>query len=216
MQADAETLWAVVIGALLATIGGFASSQLEAYLRRRERERSAALLFGELLTMMRIIMGLAKETRGRGDPYGPVTMRFLRAAKRETEIYDRNRETLFELRDASVRAQIHTLVARITFSLDGVADVTSEIASTQRAVAALSPDDTARVEAEARLQAMLQDRNAAFDFAVEATQDIESILAVLTPLARHAFDAHDAVVQNQQARQAQQVSAPTEASASET
>src|SRR5262249_52990888 len=43
VQADTETLWAVVIGAVLATAGGFAASQLEAYLRRRERERNAAL-----------------------------------------------------------------------------------------------------------------------------------------------------------------------------
>jgi hypothetical protein len=41
-----DTLLAVVIGAVLATVSGIAATQLEAYLKRRERERDAALLFG--------------------------------------------------------------------------------------------------------------------------------------------------------------------------
>ena len=200
VQADNETLMAVVIGAVLATAGGFAASQLEAVLRKRERERNAALLFGEILSMLRLIMRIADQSRQRGDPYGPVTLRFLRAARRETEIYDRNRETLFDLRDATLRARIHTLVARITFSLDGVADTSAEIAALQARDAL--PD------AESRLEALKADRHAAFDFVIETTEQIEPLLAMLAPLAKHAFDAHDTV-----ARQAQPAPDPQTTSA---
>ena len=198
-----------MIGALLATVGGFVASQVEWVIRRRERERSAALLFGELLTMIKLIMRLAEETRGRGDPYGPVTMRFLRAAQRETEIYDRNRETLFDLRDAAIRARIHTLVARITFSLEGVSDVSAEIA-TERIAGASEQDDPARSQAEHRLITLQQNRQAAFEFALEATQQIDSVLSVLAPLAKHAFDAHDTVLQSQQLTQIQTAPNPTD------
>src|SRR5215510_3127200 len=99
IQPDTETLLAVVLGAVLATAGGFSERQFERLVQRREKERSAALLFGELLNAMRIIMTLADEARGRGDPYGPITLRFIRGAQREVDIYDRNRETLLDLRD---------------------------------------------------------------------------------------------------------------------
>ena len=196
-QADQETLLAVVIGAVLATAGGFAASQLEALLRRRERERAAALLFGELLTTLRLIVNLADEARGRGDPYGPITMRFVRAAQRETEIYDRNRETLFDLRDPAIRARVRFLFAQATFTLDGVADANTEIAAVERSIRALEQDDPARAEIEARLQSLQQNRQTAFDFALETTQKIAPLLAVLTPLANHAFNAHDAVLRDQ-------------------
>ncbi|HZZ36621.1 MAG TPA: hypothetical protein VFE03_12930, partial [Caulobacteraceae bacterium] len=121
------TFSAVFLGALLATVGGVASGQLEAALRRREREQGAALLFGEVLSTLGILLRFAAESRGIGDPYGPVTMRMLRAARREIEVYDRNRETLYELRDAELRVRIHTLVVRLTMPLDGVIDAEADV-----------------------------------------------------------------------------------------
>src|SRR5450432_3194940 len=78
-----DTLLAVVVGAVLATFSGIAATQLEAHLKRRERERDAALLFGELLSTLRILLDNAIVTRGRGDPYGAITVRMLRAVRRE-------------------------------------------------------------------------------------------------------------------------------------
>src|ERR1700710_3200669 len=123
-----STLWAVFLGALLATIGGFGATQLEWILERRRRERNAAIFFGELLTTLNIILTICGETRQIGDPYGPITLRMLRSAVKEVEIYNRNRETLFDLRNAEMRARIHTLVLRIVMSADGVFDTTNEIA----------------------------------------------------------------------------------------
>lgn len=182
IQPDTETLLAVVLGAALATAGGFTERQVERNVQRREKERSAALLFGELLSAMRIMMKLAKESHGRGDPFGPITLRFMRAVQREVQIYDRNRETLLDLRAANVRAGISVLIARLSFAIDGVIDTSAEIASTEN-------------QGKADLLAALQDgRSTAFDFAVETGAEITPLLAQLAPLAQHNFGATESAV----------------------
>ena len=188
-QPDTETLLAVVLGAALATVGGFSERQIERAVQRREKERNAALLFGELLNSMRVILQFADEARGRGDPYGPVTLRFVRAARREAEIYDRNRETLLDLSDAILRAQITVLVARISFSLDGVFDAQAEIAASEQNLRSLDRNHPDRAEVEQQLAGLKETRKLAFDFAMETTQQIRPLLAALSPVAKHNFEA---------------------------
>ena len=101
-----ETLWAVILGAILATIGGFVSTTYEASFRRRERERGSALLFGEILSILELMIDMAKAARGRGEPYGTWTMRLLRAVRREAETYERNRESLYDLAENGAYAKI--------------------------------------------------------------------------------------------------------------
>lgn len=190
------TLWAVVIGAVLATVGGFVATQLEAFMHRRERERGAALLFGEILSVLELITTMAAEARGHGDPYGPMTLRLLRAAGRETETYDRNRESLYDLRNPMVRGQIHAVMVRIILSLEGVADATAQIALTEAAANALDSGDPKRADAEARLGVLLENRDTSFDFAVQTVGQIGLIIRVLRPLAKQDFGAYASVVRN--------------------
>jgi hypothetical protein len=190
----AETIWGVVIGAVLATLGGFVATQMEGVLRRRERERSAALLFGEILAALDLVTRVTDETRGRGDPFGRLTMGLLRAVRRETETYDRNREQLYDLRDAKIRAQIHGLMVRITLGLEGIADATSQIGSVQAAINALDRDDPARQELEGQIAALSEGRQGTFNFMMETASQIKPIVAVLRPLARQTFDEHEAVL----------------------
>ncbi len=194
MGGSAETLWGVVIGALLATVGGFAATQMEGVLRRRERERSAALLFGEILAGLELVTRITDETRGRGDPYGRLTMGLLRAVRRETDIYERNREHLYDLRNAKIRAQIHGLVVRITLALEGIGDATSQIASVQAAMNALDRDDPARRELESQMAALAEGRQGTFNFMMETAGQIKPIIAVLRPLAKQTLDEHEAVL----------------------
>ena len=195
MAADTDTLWAVVIGAVLATVGGFAATQLEGFIRRRESERAAALLFGEILSVIELITELADASRRQGDPYGPFTMRLLRAVRRETDAYDRNRESLYDLRDAKLRALIHALMVRITLTLEGVFDGADEIAQTQKSFEDLSAEDPARAELAQRIEGLIETRQGAFDFLVETVAEIKPIIAVLRPLARESFDAYATVVE---------------------
>ena len=89
---ELQTLLAVSIGAVLATIGGFIATLLEARLRRLDRERTAALTFGEVLASLRLILRAADEAHGRGEPFGPLTLRLLRGARREVDAYERSND----------------------------------------------------------------------------------------------------------------------------
>ena len=189
IQPDAETLLAVVLGALLATVGGFSERQVERVVQKREKEHSAALLFGELLSAMQVMMRLGNEARARGNPYGPVTLRFVRAVQREVEIYDRNRETLVDMRDPSLRAAISVLIARLSFSLDGIIDASAEISAIERELGGDTLTETSRAAGQQSIVALAETREAAFDFAVETAREVTPLLARLSPLARHDFGA---------------------------
>jgi hypothetical protein len=187
---------AVVVGAFLATISGFLATQIESYNRKRDKERSAALLFGEILVGMKLTIGLADRTRGRGDPYGPVTMRMVRAAQREAQTYDRNRESLFDLRDPALRAQIHMLFARLIITLDGAIDASREVASTETTMRMLAKSDPMTDEFAKVRDFYAQDRAQSFDFAVELTKEIPPLLEKLRQVAKYSFEAHEAVLRD--------------------
>ena len=117
---QAETLLAVGVGAVLATIGGFVATLLEARLHRRDRERTAALTFGEILASLRVLLRAIEDAHGRGEPFGPLTLRLLRGARREVDAYERNRPALSDLRTPDIRLSLHALMIRVTLALDGV------------------------------------------------------------------------------------------------
>jgi len=167
LSPHAQTLAAVVVGAVLATLSGVAATQLEAFFRRRERERLAALLFGEVLCALEIILATAAQARAHGEPYGPITRRTLRAARREIEVYDRNREALYDLRDADLRVEIHALVVRMAMPLEGVLD-----------------------GAEAPGAAAAETLDQGFDFLMEMAGRLPAVVARLGKIARHGFEQY--------------------------
>lgn len=177
-----ETLLGVIVGALLASLGGLASGRYEQHLRRREREQNAAQLFGEILAALNLILRMANEARGRGDPYGAITLRFLKAAQRETQIYERNRETLFDVRDAPLRARTHLLLLQIILTLDAFFEMVDAMAAGTRPApeGPLGGDDP---------------RDGPFIFLMELHALIPAQLAAYETIARQTFDAHDAAVQ---------------------
>jgi hypothetical protein len=170
----ADTFVAVVLGALLATISGVVGNQLEALMRRRERERSAALLFGEVLSTMRVLLEGAADFRRRDPPYGPVTRRMLRAARREIDIYERNREALVDLRDARLRTDVHALTLRIAMPLDGLLDSLSGVDPAAAGPGGEISGDEAR------------DRG--FAFMMSNVDQISALVARLGRISRHSFD----------------------------
>lgn len=163
-----ETLWAVLLGALLATLSGLFATQFEAYLRRREREQDAALLFGEILNTLKALIGRADAARAHGDPYGPITMRFLGAVRRELDIYDRNRETLHHLRDGELRLRMQTLMVRLSLGIDGVRDPHEAL----QALPASAPDGAADDLSGARERG--------FAFLMESAAEIGDLMKMLS------------------------------------
>jgi hypothetical protein len=172
-----ETLWAVLLGALLATLSGLLATQFEAHLRRREREHDAAQLFGEVLYTLEVLIRRADAARGHGDPYGPITFRFLSAVRRELDIYDRNRETLHHLRDGALRLRMQTLMVRLSLGIDGVLDPHEALKS----LSASAPDGSADELAAARERG--------FAFLMESAAEIGDLMKTLSRRAGRGFGA---------------------------
>lgn len=182
-----DTITAIFAGAVLATGGGLLATWVERQIEWRQRERNAALFFGEILSSLDLLIELALQTRGIGDPYGPITLRMLRSARREIEIYDRNRESLFFLRNGHLRARIHTLMLRLSMPMDSVFDFTQEVALAQAHLKALGPDDPDRTQVSDRLADLRQRRDGSFDFVVESASPLKAVLTDLEPIARESF-----------------------------
>jgi hypothetical protein len=182
-----STLWAIVLGALLATLGGLAATQIEWWFERARRERHAALFFGEVLSTIAVILVLTKRVKGRGDPYGPITLRMLRQVQREIGLYERNRENLYNIRDAQLRSRIHTLVLRISNPLDGILDLSEEVQTlqTQHRAVQSTPED--RAEMESRIQRFSEMRESGFEYIEETAGQIAPLLKDLEKAAHHTF-----------------------------
>ncbi|HEY2358119.1 MAG TPA: hypothetical protein VGH86_11765 [Phenylobacterium sp.] len=186
-----EALIGVAVGAFLASLGGLLSGRIEQSLRRREREQSAAQLFGEILAALKLILRMSHDAHGRGDPFGPITLQILRAAQRETQIYDRNRETLFDLRDVKLRARTHLLLLQISLTVDAILEAT-------KAIHDWMADDDRGIEGQPprpRITAAVAGRDASFDFLMELREEIPPLLSQYQTIARQSFDAHEDAVQ---------------------
>jgi hypothetical protein len=182
-----STVWAIIIGAVLATVGGLFATWIERRIELSQRERTAALFFGETMSTLGVILVHAQRSRQIGDPYGAITQRMLRLARREIEIYERNRENLVFLRNGSLRARIHTEFLRTSLPLDGIFDLTQEIALAEAHLKALAADAPERADVIAKIASLRASRDAGFDLVMEMSQHIESIVADLEPLAHQSF-----------------------------
>ncbi|HWD29332.1 MAG TPA: hypothetical protein VG387_19320 [Rhizomicrobium sp.] len=190
-----STLWAVFLGAILATLGGFAATQMEWYLDHKRRERNAALFFGEVLATLSIILGMAERTRQIGDPFGPITMRMFRSALGEIEIYNRNRETLYDISKPDLRARIHTLILRITMSIDGISDTTTTLVMLEPQLEdTTAPAERARLEA--RIALLKQNRQGACEFVQESADNLKIAIRELEPIANFSYEQIEKAVRN--------------------
>ena len=176
MNSNIVTLGAVVLGAILATLGGFVSGQATARLERAQQARAAALLCGELLSSLETILAFAQASHGRADPFGPLTIRIIRAARREIEVYERSREAIFRLSDPLLRASIHGLMLRLSVPMDSLLDEgTWRLANRE----SLSPGQQADIGR--RLQQT-------FDYLISIRRLIPPLIDKLRPLAQEPFD----------------------------
>lgn len=173
---NASTLGAIVLGAVVATIGSFTASWYERRLMRREREADAALVFAEMLRLLALQIEVVRATHARGDPFGAITIRMTRGVRREVDIYERNRERLFMVRDAVLRPQASALIARLSFAVDRVLDNTDALAA--------RPDEAEREE-------LSRGRAQAFEFMVEIAEELPAMVDRFAALARTPLAAFD-------------------------
>jgi hypothetical protein len=189
-----STLWAVVLGAILATLGGFVATQMEWYLEQRRRERNAALFFGEVLSTLNILLDFAASSTKIGDPYGPITLRLFRSVLGEVEIYNRNRESLYDLKNVDLRTRIHTLVLRVNMAIDGIFDTTNTISAIQREIDSASPEERGKLEQ--RIGDLSQSRQGSYDFVLESAGQLKGVIKDLEPIAHFSAEDIERAVRN--------------------
>ena len=172
-----DTLLAVVVGAVLATTGALVAELVQDRLNRRRREREAARFFGEILSNMDRVIVTAIRSQGIGEPWGPVTRRLFRTALREAQVYDRNRERLFDIRDMELRARIHAHMVTKTFPVDAIIEYCADLDHLDDAISdgAAAPGTERRDKLDARatlLREAVANALGALEHEVKATPDI--------------------------------------------
>lgn len=178
-SAAGAQLSAMLLGAFLASSGGFVVAWLLDRLARKRQEQSIALVCLDLVTSLGVMVSLAKGARGRGDPYGPFTLRLVRGCLRDLEVYDRNRERIADITDPGLRAEIYQCMARMTLAVDGV------LVETDLIVALKDRIDDARLAGKSdkvedllhEQEERVQRRDSSFDFMVDTVQELCADLA---------------------------------------
>ncbi|MEM7638805.1 MAG: hypothetical protein AAF269_07060 [Pseudomonadota bacterium] len=184
-----DTLLAVVIGALLATGGALVAELVQDRLGQKRRERDAARFFGEILASVDRVLDRAFASMEVGERWGDVTQRLFRTAARETAIYERNRERLFEIRDIELRRTIHTHFLVETVPLLALLEDSEEIAQMEKDLHDGSHLDDAKRKTTLDLLAIKREnREVALRSVQSAHARTEDICRQLEPIAGLSFE----------------------------
>lgn len=124
-----DTLLAVFIGAVLATGGALLAEIIQERTNRTRRERDAARFFGDILMSIDQILAFAFRSQTIGEKWGGVSIRLFKTALKEAEVYERNRERLFDILDMDLRGRIHSHFLVETFPIEALIESSEEIAN---------------------------------------------------------------------------------------
>ncbi len=183
-----DTLVAVTIGAVLATLGALFAELIEDRMDRRRRERDAARFFGEILSTMGGTIDMAVASQKIGDPWGHVTQRMFRMAQREAQVYERNRERLFDIDDMGLRARIHKHFLTEMFPIEAIIENCAEIDAIRRTLED-EPDLTAekRAQIQERARVLADTRARALELLAAERNGTQTICADLERVAKVEF-----------------------------
>lgn len=183
-----DTLLAVTVGAVLATLGALFAELIEDRMNRKRRERDAARFFGEVLSTMGRTIDMALASQKIGNPWGPVTQRMFRMAQREAQVYERNRERLFDIDDPPLRGRIHQHFLTEYFPIEAIVDNCAAIEEIHRALDnEPAMDETRRQREKARLAEQDDLRQRALDLLVSERQKTRDICHGLERIAKVTF-----------------------------
>jgi hypothetical protein len=189
--------FAMLMGAVLASGGGFFVAWMLDRMERTRQERSIALVCLDLLTSLGVMTNLAQGARSRGNPYGPFTMRLVRGCMRDLDVYERNRERIADISDPQLRAEIYQCMTRMVLAVDGILSETDMIVALDDSI------HIARTNGdEVKLRALTADReercarrDGSFEFMMDTTKELCSDLSVkLRALAKAEPQNLEAIV----------------------
>jgi hypothetical protein len=169
---------AMLLGAVLASGGGFFVAWLLDRMERKRQERSIALVCLDLLASLSVMTNLADGARGRGAPYGPFTLRLVRGCQRDLDVYERNRERIADISDPLLRAEIYQCMTRMMLAVDGVLSETESIVDLENAIAEARKSGDAKIDELTReCRERCLRRDSSFDFMMETTRETSATLA---------------------------------------
>jgi hypothetical protein len=178
--------FAILLGAFLASAGGFFVTWLLDRMERKRQERSIALVCLDLMASLSVMTSLANGARGRGDPYGPFTMRLVRGCVRDVDVYERNRERIADISDPSIRAEIYQCMTRMTLALDGILSETDLIVKLDETLAEPHGLNETKFEELTKQRAeRIWRRDGSFDFMMDTVRELgEPLAAKLRAIAK--------------------------------
>lgn len=205
--------FAILLGAFLASAGGFFVTWLLDRMERKRQERSIALVCLDLMASLSVMTDLANGSRGRGDPYGPFTMRLVRGCHRDIDVYERNRERIADISDPEIRAEIYQCMTRMTLALDGILSETDDIAKIDETLAEqLDLSDAKREDLKRQRDERVWRRDGSFDFMMDTIKSLgEPLAGKLRAIAKTSPQSLAAIV----ARTSAASAPPTTASANQ-
>lgn len=183
-----DTLLAVVLGAMLATGGALLAELIQDRLGQKRRERDAARFFGEILASVDLVLDRAFKSLDLGERWGDVSQRLFKTALDEAAIYERNRERLFEIRDMTLRREIHVHFLTEIVPLTALIDICNDINALEKELQVggfSSADHQALLEQE--LVELKESREATLDSVRDEHAETEAICRQLEPIAQVSF-----------------------------
>jgi hypothetical protein len=181
-----DTLIAVTIGAFLATGGALVADIIQTRSNRKRNEREAARFFGDILITIDQVLAFAFRSLSIGERWGAVSVRFFKIAYRETSIYERNRERLFDIHDMKLRSRIHTHFLTEIIPLEALIEQSEQIKVLEQQLAGtakLSAAQTKRMKKEIEELNAARDGGAKLlsierDTTIEICRDLEKIAGI--------------------------------------
>ncbi len=129
-----DTLLAVFIGAVLATGGALLAEIIQERTNRKRRERDAARFFGDILMSIDQILDFAFRSQDLGEKWGSITIRLFKTGLKEAEVYERNRERLFDISDMKLRGRIHSHFLTEIFPIEALIENCEEFTAIEHAL----------------------------------------------------------------------------------
>ncbi len=173
-QAGSE-LVAVIVGGILATIGGFLANIYE---DRREQRRQGIHLRYVLMDALRTVQALNEGVLAQKQFFfDPGWYRAMSSLRNEYQIYERNREQMVHLNDRELRTDIANFMIRLSLVADGFMDDRAifDRLDNEQEIAELAGDK----EALARLNAREAQQKT---FRANRISQLETIIATLPDL----------------------------------
>ena len=129
---QAGTLIAILVGAVLATLGALFADLYRERGQRKRRERDAAKAFGQILASIISMMRFTVRSQGIGTPWGNLTVRFMQLCLKQGQWFEENLNLLFDIEDVFLRHKIRTYTGALMYPVQSMVDYSLQIEEMRR------------------------------------------------------------------------------------